>query len=308
MRLLSTALTMLLLAALGAAPAAAKAAKPAALDLKAVNEAQFSEKRGKGISPAILKAQILLDRARFSPGTIDGRGGENFDKAVAAFAEAQGLKDDGLTKELFDKLAATSTEPVAAGIRHHGRGRERPVRREDPGQDGGHGERSIASATATRSRRWPRNSTWTRGCSRPSTRESLSARRAPRSSSPTSRTTSRARRRRKLVVRKSEHALHALDKDGKLVAVYPASIGWEEKPAPSGAYKVERRGAEPDLYLQSEVQVQGREVGQAVHDQARPEQPGRRGLDRPVAGELRHPRHARARRRSARPIRTAACG
>ena len=98
MRSLSTALTMLLLTALGAAPAAAKAAKPAALDLKAVNEAQFSEKRGKGISPAILKAQILLDRAHFSPGTIDGRGGENFDKAVAAFAEAQGLKDDGLRR------------------------------------------------------------------------------------------------------------------------------------------------------------------------------------------------------------------
>src|SRR3954452_17912072 len=112
MRFLSTALTMLLLTALGAAPAAATAAKPAALDLKTVNEAQFSEKRGKGISPAILKAQILLDRAHFSPGTIDGRGGENVDKAVAAFAEAQGLKDDGLLKELFDKLVGTSTEPV----------------------------------------------------------------------------------------------------------------------------------------------------------------------------------------------------
>jgi len=35
MRFLSTALTMLLLTALGAAPAAAKAAKPATLDLKA---------------------------------------------------------------------------------------------------------------------------------------------------------------------------------------------------------------------------------------------------------------------------------
>ena len=80
------------------------AVQAASLDLKSVNEAKFTDKRGKGVSPIILKAQVLLDRARFSPGLIDGRDGENFKKALAAFAKANDLKADGrLTKELFDK-------------------------------------------------------------------------------------------------------------------------------------------------------------------------------------------------------------
>jgi hypothetical protein len=49
------------------------AVQAAPLDLKSVNEAKFTDKRGKGLSPIILKAQVLLDRARFSPGLIDGR-------------------------------------------------------------------------------------------------------------------------------------------------------------------------------------------------------------------------------------------
>ena len=62
----------------------------APLDAKAINDAHFTEKKPKGFDPAIIKAQILLDRARFSPGMIDGRNGENFGKAVAAFPRLTG--------------------------------------------------------------------------------------------------------------------------------------------------------------------------------------------------------------------------
>jgi peptidoglycan hydrolase-like protein with peptidoglycan-binding domain len=61
----------------------------------------------------MLKAQILLDRARFSPGAIDGRDGENVRKALAAFERERGLNADGLLDpEVWARLGETSTEPA----------------------------------------------------------------------------------------------------------------------------------------------------------------------------------------------------
>jgi lipoprotein-anchoring transpeptidase ErfK/SrfK len=61
----------------------------------------------------------------------------------------------------------------------------------------------------------------------------------------------------KIVVEKGQHALRALDKDGKLVAFYPASIGSEEKPAPSGSYKVERVAQNPSYTYNPKYKFKG---------------------------------------------------
>ena len=89
-----------------------------ALDAQAVDAAQFSAPSGKGgargPSPATtIKAEILLDRAGFSPGQIDGQTGSNDQKALATFQAANGLKPSGhLDAETWSRLTATSNDPV----------------------------------------------------------------------------------------------------------------------------------------------------------------------------------------------------
>ena len=45
--------------------------------------------------PAVVRAQILLDRARFSPGQIDGTYGDDLAVAVKAYREAHQLSSSG---------------------------------------------------------------------------------------------------------------------------------------------------------------------------------------------------------------------
>src|SRR5262250_2371426 len=96
---------------------ASHAATPA-LDAQAIDNAQLSAPSGKGRAPApsaatIIKEEILLDRADFSPGEIDGLAGSNDKKTLAAFQQANGLKPTGrLDAETWDRLTATSSEPA----------------------------------------------------------------------------------------------------------------------------------------------------------------------------------------------------
>jgi peptidoglycan hydrolase-like protein with peptidoglycan-binding domain len=85
------------------------------LSVQAVEKATFSGKipaSDQTSSPLLIKAEVLLDRAHFSPGQIDGKMGENVTKALAAYADAHGLQTGRpLTNEIVSSLSA-DTRPI----------------------------------------------------------------------------------------------------------------------------------------------------------------------------------------------------
>lgn len=88
---------------------AAGQASSAELNPDAINSAEPSKKslsKDKA-TPAGVRLQVLLDRAHFSPGEIDGKFGENARKALRAYAEAQQLPSaDRPTEEAWKALRA----------------------------------------------------------------------------------------------------------------------------------------------------------------------------------------------------------
>jgi hypothetical protein len=44
-----------------------------------------------GVSPAIVRAEVMLDRVHASPGVIDGRDGANFVHALEIYEKAKSL-------------------------------------------------------------------------------------------------------------------------------------------------------------------------------------------------------------------------
>lgn len=96
-----------------AGPAAASTQDAAAL-LERMNAATDTPTLAKGArGEAVLRAQVLLDRAWFSPGEMDGIFGANLQRSVRAFQQAHGLQTSGrIDAGTWQALQGDAAAPV----------------------------------------------------------------------------------------------------------------------------------------------------------------------------------------------------
>ena len=262
------------LTAVGLLAAMAGATEPAqALTALQVNEADFREGGSPrdAVDPAILRAQILVDRLRFSPGAIDGRGGENFDKAIAAFATSRNLPAAGLNREVWTALVESYPGPALVPFTIAADDIEGPFLKTVPRDFEDMAELKYLGYTS------PREKLAERFHMSPGLLAALNpgssfddpgavivvaaSRPDPQPASISNRNVSAEDGGKAPVVRieisKSQRVLRAFDGENRLVAFYPASIGSDEKPAPSGRFEIRAIARDPSYTYNPDYAFKG---------------------------------------------------
>jgi len=188
--------------------------------------------------PAVLRAQVLLDRANFSPGVIDGLSGENVRQAIAAYESAKGLPVDGLLDaQVFSSLLVGDIAPALTDYVISEKDVAGPFVPDMPT------DLTAMSKLPKLAYSGPAELLSETFHTTPAVLEALNpgvdltragttiivpAVGAARLAAPVTR----------IVVDKAERAVRAYAADGRLLAFYPASIGSEDRPAPEGSMTV----------------------------------------------------------------------
>ncbi len=186
---------------------------------------------------ALIRLEILLDRAHFSPGVIDGKDGANLKLAEATYARANGLPADADVAALTAKLVAadhdttvtrytvTDTDVAGPFVEHLPTDMAELAKLDSPAYSGPveelaerfHMDDDLLKAL---------NPGVDFGKAGAVVTVAVVGK------------TKLAGPVTKIEVDKTANAVRAFGDGGQLLAVYPATVGSQERPAPEGTYKV----------------------------------------------------------------------
>ena len=254
---------VLLCSALASEPSAAKSKRhphehPPPLSADAVNQAEYSPSvKLDRINPLMLKAEILLDRAAVSPGQIDGRDGDNTRKAIAAFQQSRGLDATGkLDPDTWNRLKQGFDQPAVVEYEISEQDVKGPFAKSIPRQLEKMARLDRLSYTS------PLELVGEKFHVDPKLLKLLNpGKRFDQAGTailvPNVGERDLSGRVARIEVDKLPRNIRALGENGDLIAFYPASIGSEEKPAPSGRFKVRRIAHNPTYHYDPKFKFKG---------------------------------------------------
>lgn len=261
-RLCAGLLSLAILAGGTASARAADAAPPAATahpsqqTRDAINNAGLKDRGVKGgISPVLLRAEVMLDRLNISPGVIDGHGGANFDHALMTYAKTRGLRRHRLDAKTWASLLAESGAPVLVVHELTSADVKGPFFPDLPSDYAAlaklHtlGYRSASQKIAA-TFHMSENLLAALNPGVDLTRAGAKILVADVTPKPVD------GRLRKIVVDKHSQQVIGLGRKGRILVAYPATVGSAELPSPSGTYRVKGLAWNPIYYYNPKNFVQ----------------------------------------------------
>jgi lipoprotein-anchoring transpeptidase ErfK/SrfK len=231
----------------------AAARKPTpTFDVSAANDAATSTSVRRGsVGSAALRAQVLLDRARFSPGEIDGTCGGNMVKAVTGFQKAHGLPTSGTIDEATWKALNADGAPVLSSYSIRPEDVAGPFQEipEDMMEKSKLPALGYSNALELLSEKFHASPKLLQklnpGKSFDEAGEEIMA--------PNVHAAPAGRKAAKVVVSMSDSTVAALDAEGKVIAQYPATMGSEHDPLPLGDWKVNGVSKNPPFHYNPDL-------------------------------------------------------
>jgi peptidoglycan hydrolase-like protein with peptidoglycan-binding domain len=234
------------------------------LSLESVNKAEW-QPQVKPSTSVLVKLQVLLDRAHASPGEIDGTLGENTRKAMLAYAELKGLEPtEQVNEQLWRTIAESDAEPALVTYKITEKDTRGPFSRKIPEDFRAKAAMDRLGYTSPRellAEKFHMSQDLLRklnpGASFDKDGQEIVVANVERGSLPG--------KISRVEVDATRQRVMAYGEGDQLVAIYPATVGSEDRPTPKGEFKVTKITENPVYHYDPALHLRGVHVNEKLN-------------------------------------------